>query len=489
MRYEISISNESDALVFADAALHGSGIAPGDAGWDVAIAARRVLAVWLESEDPSTVRIVIDEPLDEDEKAQWVGVVRSVLAMPNGRLALCGGVAWLLDSGNWTAPFAQVVEIGAGQYRADLYCHLASPVGRWCAQQAENDEPLGSWFRRRCPAAPMPVWLHNRCVDDPSLDPGRAAQWRRATELPGGEVVDFVLHLTSLDDSSPTGPAHLPEDGLWLPRNCRKPEPFPLGLPLAGKALTFAPPIAVANARAQVPKWHLQALARHAAKLPLRPLQGGAVELPLAHLPRIARIAWMCCPYTHPGLRISVPSGVPRWREIEDVEITLDNDQTQVSFVFHEQPADALFPLTAFSAQLTGLPNATSIELICARPGHGGAAGLQQWHGSVLAGAWIVEAAAPAVDALCVKEALALIADLESGRRLHARDPDEGVRILERVQRELQDCFGANELLLDGSTLVLRKRNNALFELICARVFWMRYAKTWPLQDPDSVRG
>jgi|CXWL01.1.fsa_nt_gi hypothetical protein len=485
MRCEEVINNESDALVLASAALHGSGSAPGDAGWDAAIAARQVLAVWLESEDPVTVRVLVDEQLDDDEQSQWVGVVRGTLDLPDGRLALCGGVAWLLDGNRWTAPFARIVELGAGCYRVTLYCYAAAPNGRWCVEQSGSGEQLGAWFRRTHADRLMPVWLHNRCVDDPSLDPGHSAQWRSAAELPGGDVVDFVLHLELFSPGTRAEDAHAPVDGLWLPRECRKPEPFPLGLAPAGKALALVNPVA-AKADTKLSKWHLRALARHLASRPPQPIDGRPVRLPIADLVRLVRIAWLCYPYTHPGLRIS-RERVPQWPDIEDVEISVDELGSCVSFRFHEQPADALKPLSAFSAQLGQRIDGSILEVICARPGHGGPLGAQHWRGVVHAGQWEIEAASPPVDAATLTEALALVAALEGGRRLRARDELEAQSIAERVQRNLADYFGSNALLRDGAELSLRRRDNALFEHIVARVFWMRYAAVWPLQDLDAA--
>lgn len=484
MRVEVRVDNESDALVFADAALRGSGIGPGDSGWDAAIAARRVLAVWLESEDPARVRIVVDEPLDGEEHSQWLGVVRAALQLADGRLAVCGGVAWILDGGRWTQPLARVVELPAGLYRATLYCHAPAPNGRWCAEQAGAHEALGAWFRRTRAGEPMPVWLHNRCVDDPSLDPGRAASWRRAEELAGGEAIDFVLHLESLPAGAAVADAHAPEDGLWQPRECRRPELFPLGIAPAGARIARVP-VAAPKADARVARWQARALMQRVAAPPPQAIAGGPVGLPLAHLGRLARLVWWSHPYAHPGLHLHFPKTPPRLRAIEDVEIDAGEREWWLSFRHHEQPADAQQALAALAAQLDKLPDGTAIVFCSARPGAGGPLGAHHYEGVVRGGEWQIEAAFPALDAGTLAEALALAQAAEGGRRLLARDADEAQRIEERVRRALADCFGSNALLRDGAELVLRRRDDALFAHLLARVFWMRYPAVWPLQDED----
>jgi hypothetical protein len=114
------------------------------------------------------------------------------------------------------------------------------------------------------------------------------------------------------------------------------------------------------------------------------------------------------------------------------------------------------------------------------------ALGAHQYRGAVQGGVWQIDASNPAVDAQRLAEALALVEALESGRRLIARDDDEAARIEARVRVALKDYFGGNALLRAGSELSLRRRDPVLFAHVVARVFWMRYAAVWPLQDEDA---
>ena len=132
MRRDIHVPNESDGFVFTSAGMGGKGISPGDRDWAEAVRDCPLLPLSIESEDAANVRIVVDEPLDAAELGQWVGVVRSGLRIPDGKLALCGGSVYLLETQPWVEEFVRFVEIPAGEYRATLYCYASAPKGRLC---------------------------------------------------------------------------------------------------------------------------------------------------------------------------------------------------------------------------------------------------------------------------------------------------------------------------------------------------------------------
>ena len=199
MRRDVHVPNESDAFVITSSAMRARGIGPGNRAWAEAITACDLLPLAVESEDPANIRIVVAEPLDAAEQREWVGMVSSALRVLDGRLALCGGIAYVLDAGAWAEEYVRVVEIPSGEYRATLYCYASAPNGRLCIERSGSDEPLGAWFRRTRSGHDVPLWLHNLCVNDPTLDPGHARQWKRAAEKPGGHVVDFLLHLEAAD--------------------------------------------------------------------------------------------------------------------------------------------------------------------------------------------------------------------------------------------------------------------------------------------------
>jgi hypothetical protein len=457
--------------------MRGRGISPGDRGWTKAVADCDLLPLSVESEDAANVRVVVDEPLDAAELSEWVGVVRSALRVPDGRLALCGGSVYVLEKARWAEEFVRTVDIPAGDYRATLCCYASAPNGRACVERSGSDEPLGAWFRRTRPGQAMPPWLHNFCVNDPSADPGHGKQWKRAGLKSGGAVVDFLLHLERTDGAPRS--AALNDEGVMEAAECRKPDPFPMGLATVNLQGGDEQPVPAAEP--------VHAVAP-AIGGDLVPLAGGPVAVPIAKLVRVAQIAWMCHPYAHPALRITFP-GKPRklgLDAIEDADVAVSGREAQVTFINNSQPADALLPLTQAANQLAALPGGAVIELQTSRLKTKSALGAHRYRGPVQGGAWQIESSFPRVDTAVLAEAVSLAEALESGRRLLARDEAEAIRIEERVRRVLADYFGANSLQRSGAELSLRKRDPALFAHVVARVFWSRYAAIWPLQDADA---
>lgn len=481
MRRDICVPNESDGFVFTSCALRARGISPGDRSWVEAIAACDLLPLVVESEDPANVRVVVDEALDALEQSEWVGVVRSALRVPDGRLALCGGIIYLLEPEGWAEECARVLEIAPGDYRATLYSYASAPNGRLCVERSGSDAPLGTWFRQTRPGQAMPVWLHNLCVHDPSLDPGHEKQWRRAAEKPGGAVIDFLLHLESID--GPLVAAAATSEGFMEAAECRHPDPSPLGIPAVGLSGALAEAVQdeqlPQEAERVVPK------ASAAGSVEWIPIAGGPVELPVPKLARFAQIAWMCHPYTHPELRVTFPGKPPSWEDLEDADCAISGSEWRITFLNHSQPADALLPLTAVAKQLTSVPDGTALEFRSSRPRTKSPLGNHGYLGEVLGGQWRISDSSPRVEAACLTEALALAEALENGRRLALRDESEAIQIEALVMKVLADYFGANTLQRTGAELALRRRDPVLFGHVVARIFWSRYAQIWPLQSED----
>jgi hypothetical protein len=339
----VRVPNESDAFVFTSPSQRGRGFTSASAD---------VLAMLVESEDSADVRVVVDEPLQPEEATQWVGVVRSQLHVPEGKLVLAGGISYLVEEAAWAGAEARVVELPAGSYHATLYCHASSPNGRWCAEQVD-DEPLGAWFRRTRAGAPFPAWLHNLCVYDPEQDPGHQKQWKKAREAEAPAVVDFLLHLERGDGiAAAPGP-----DGVYQAGECRKPEPFPLGLPAVG--LAPHPGAAVPPAVVAVPT---------GAAPTRQPIAGGPVAIPLGKLHRLARLAWLCHPYTQPTVRITFPRAVPALEDVEGATMSTRATELTVAFDDDGQPAGAFDALNALGKQFSAsVPDGTTVELDMAR--------------------------------------------------------------------------------------------------------------------------
>jgi hypothetical protein len=483
LRRDVHVPNESDAFVIASAGQRGRGLMPGEAAWNAAVAACEVLPILVESEDPANVRVVVGGELDAAEQAEWVGRVSGGLRIPDGRLAVCGGAAYVLDKQDWTSAYARIVEIAPGDYRATIYCYASAPNGRLCLEQAGDDEPLGAWFRRTRPGQDMPVWLHNRCVNDPDLDPDERKRWKRAAEKRGGHVVDFLLHL---EPSSEPIPPPTGDHGFAEAVDCRKPEVFPLGL--AVKDVEGLEDDEETDDEEEVSAADVADVQSRTARFAPGPVIGGPVEVPLGKIARVARIAWMCHPYTQPTIRISFPQAVIDLGEVEDVVARRQGRELQLAFANTGQAAGAQDAMLAVAKQLVGLPDGCVIELDTARSGNlvgPRPVGLLRFRGEVAAGAWRIDAAFPPVGADLLREALAVAEALEAPRRLVARDDSEAQRIEARVAQHAADFFHANPLQRTGAELALRRRDPAALWQVAVRAFWLRYAGIFPLQDFD----
>jgi len=345
----------------------------------------------------------------------------------------------------------------------------------------------------------MPVWLHNRCVNDPDLDPAERKRWKRVPEKRGGHVVDFLLHLEP--NASPTPPP-IGDHGFAEAADCRRPEIFPLGLavkdleglddeededeeddePEDEEAKTDHGE-GLKNLTSQV-----ASAQSRSARFALEPVSGGPVEVPLVKIARVARLAWMCHPYTQPSVRISFPQSPIDLDDVEDAVIRRQGRELQITFANTGQAAGAQDAMLALAKQLDGLPDGCEVELETARSGNPlgpRPVGLLRFRGGVAAGTWRIDATFPPVDAEVLREALALTQTLEAPRLLEARDEAEAQRIEERVAQHAADFFHANTLQRAGAELALRRRDPVALWQVAVRAFWLRYAGTFPLQDFD----
>lgn len=485
-RRDVHVPNESDGFVFASAALRGRGLMPGDPPWQAATGACEILPLVLEREDPVNVRVVVGGALEAAEKAEWVGRVQGGLRVPDGRLALCGGAAYLIDAGDWTEEYARVVSIPAGDYRATVYCYASAPNGRLCLEQAGGDEPFGAWFRRTRSGEGWPAWLHNWCVNDPEQDPGHEKEWKRAREKRRAHVIDVLLHL---EPASDVAPAPVGDHGFAEATDCRKPEKFPLGLAprdLAG--LEDDEDGEEEDAPAPPPQPSAAAGAR-TGRFTLEPIAGGPVDVPVAKLTRVFRLAWFCQPYTQPEIRVTLPEGAkrPKAAEIENVRVAGKDREIQLSIDNNGQPTGALEALTPLGKELASLPDGSVIELDTARKDTSGTRplALHRYRGTVAAGSWRVAEAFPPVDATRFAEALALAEAAEGGKTLRARDEAEAEAIAARVAKHAPYFFHSNPLLRNGVELGVKRRDPQAVTQLAMRAFWLRYADTWTLRDFD----
>jgi hypothetical protein len=497
LRRDIHVPNESDGFVFTSALQRGRGLMPGEANWSAAVAACDLLPILVESEDPANVRVLVGGEPDAAERAEWIGRLTGALRIPDGQLALCGGAAFVIDGDDWTLAYARIVDVPPGDYRATVYCYASAPNGGLCLAETGDEEPFGSWFRRTRADQAMPVWLHNRCVNDPDMDPAGRAHWRRQKEKRGGQVIDFLLHL---EPGGEMNPVRVGDHGFGEAGDCRKPAVFPMGLPAVDlDGLDSEEDIAPVDDPAQA-----VAKVRSLDRFALEAVVGGPVEVPLHRLVRAARLAWMCHPYTQPALQISFPKAAIDIEDIEGVVMRRAGQALHVEFDNNGQPAGAQDAMVTLGKQLRELPDGSVIRLETARSGSPqgdrpvlsdgrgfdatgveGPLGLWRFQGSVAGGAWRIEETYPRLDARVLNEALSVAEALEAPRRFVARDEQEAQLIEERLTKHAPEFFHSNPLQRSGAELTVQRRDPGALWQVATRAFWLRYAGVIPLQDFD----
>ena len=232
-RYDLEIYNESTGFMITSKGLCGqdfSGIEAEDKAWKTAIREGVFLPFELVQDDSFIIRVVVDEPLSEQERDEWVGMTTHKLRIPDGDLAVIGGGLEFLW-GEDMEEFARFQKVPPGDYLAEVYTYLQGVNGEYCLDLAKPREPLGAYFRRTRPGEPFPLWLKNECASDPDIDPDHKKEWENAeadydTEQP--PYVSFLLRLSPLLEAPPL--PKFEEGWITVGQNPRRPEKCPLGL-------------------------------------------------------------------------------------------------------------------------------------------------------------------------------------------------------------------------------------------------------------------
>lgn len=223
------------------------------AGWQQLIQDGVFLPISLIQDNCPLFRVIINDSLTEQEKAECVDHFAWKLLIADGRLALIGGCEYLW--GEASEEFIKVLEVPPGEYRVDVYTCFTGingpdiywgnyevDAGQKGATNAKSSggplqsEPIAAWFRRTRPQEEFPQWLVEHAYEDPRCDPGHEQYWYDYDgplyEDDGPDYIDFIVQLRPLDQSLPL-PDALPvlEDG-WIPEeiNLQLPDTCARGL-------------------------------------------------------------------------------------------------------------------------------------------------------------------------------------------------------------------------------------------------------------------
>jgi hypothetical protein len=220
LRRDVYVYNESTGFVITSALQGGQW---SDRLDDLKAARNAVtsgafLPLELYQDDSFLVRVVVGGDLTADEQASWVDHFAARLQVPDGRLALCGGIDFLTGDSDEDDDFVRIVEVPPGDYRADVYTLLPGLNGYFGLEdELEDDTWLAAYWQRTRPGEEAPVWL-------------TASE----SDSEGTQYIDFLVHLTPATEDIPE--PVFEEDEYWLPIaiNRRVPDRCPSGVPAVG---------------------------------------------------------------------------------------------------------------------------------------------------------------------------------------------------------------------------------------------------------------
>jgi hypothetical protein len=255
-RRDVSVYNEATGFLITSEGLAGRdcNCQAESPQWQQLIQDGVFLPISLVSDNCPIFRVIVNDSLTDQEKAECIDHVAWKLLIPDGRLALIGGCEYLW--GEDSEEYMNVLKVPPGEYRADIYTCFTGingpdlywgnyefEVGEEGATHAKSSggplqsEPVGAWFRRTRPDEEFPQWLVEHCYEDPRCDPGHEQFWYDYDgdlyEDDGPEFLDFIVQLTPLDQATAL-PDTLPvlEEG-WIPTeiDLQLPDQCPRGLP------------------------------------------------------------------------------------------------------------------------------------------------------------------------------------------------------------------------------------------------------------------
>ena len=228
MRIDLEIPDDSGCLMLYSKALGGREQKAVRFNLAEAIQDGLVIPLALDG-DGYTIRVILDEPLNETEEAEWVAKIDWMLKIPDGALIVGGAIDPEIPLEEFLGDMSLEVAVPPGDYRVELYTHLPSSMGTYCLRSAGNRELINEYFQRTRPEQTMPRWLA-----DTDFEFGNALSDEEYDQLDDFEPLEFVVRLTPLTEAPPPLPQL--DDG-WFPHdvNVRKPELCPLGIRFEGE--------------------------------------------------------------------------------------------------------------------------------------------------------------------------------------------------------------------------------------------------------------
>jgi hypothetical protein len=466
------------------------------------VRAHEALLLLLVGDDSLPVRIVVDEPLREDEKREWLARIRWRLNVLDGRVLVMGGfdpdvLGWWRDehAPDEDGRGVAVAQVAPGTWDLDVYTYVGSMNGNTLLEQ--GPAPVGTWFRRDHPDRAFPLWLAHILDYGGAEDPGYEDQWRHSKEsvADGTLVIDantrgfvgllFHFHKRPADEELDPYP-----DAGWFDSEAgaRMPERCPLGI-----ATTVEDPNLVSLAQKlwgteprqqESPSPFIKGdhvdIAATWAEAP-KALSEGPVLLPLerfAHAWAAVALVTEGTPYAE--VRVSNAQG---WQPPESEWLHIDRTDNEVVISSPENFAGwgAWSHMSALSRALSGVPDGASIDLMTShseidedQPNDG----RLRLAGRVSGGQWAIERATPELPAAEWRAAFEFIGDLFERQRINTPLPGQRVALTNSYE-EWADFLGEDCITRDESGANVKDSDARTLVLIAQPVYRARFFKYW----------
>ncbi|MDQ7826437.1 MAG: hypothetical protein RDV48_26780 [Candidatus Eremiobacteraeota bacterium] len=440
-----------------------------------------VIPVELVQDDSFRVRVVLGD-LEKEEEEQWIGKLVWKLQVPDGCLAVEGGLdPETRDGGD----HVRYLDIPPGEYLVEIHTLLTGVNGRACLESAEGSEALGAWFRRTRGDEPMPAWLKYRLLCYPQQDPGHEHDWealqntaeemsleREAEKSP---TIDFLVRLSPLERDPPALPGDF-NGWFSAAANARIPERFPTGLPVAG----------IEPGRESRPPWRPQSpeashLLESVAEA-VSPLEGGPVGLPLSSLHHLARIASWLNETVWAVMLLEPPEGEILENPGLAPTFSLGIEAQGGRMLLSLRPRDKLSlaaDLQKISSSLAGMPQGTLLELVFGNYGGTESEGSLRFRGILKRGIVTVTHAFPPVQCASLAGAVDFSAYFEEGK-VKARDTGEAERVMKCCRSFGSRWVEVIGLSVKDDTLELAREDPGELWNVARFAFAMQCSGIWP---------
>jgi len=502
VRTDFFIDNDSHGMSLLSSSVVDRVIAAGLGNDEPFVRAQEVVLGMLVGDDSFIARVVVDEPLSQAEQDEWIGHYRSALNVPCGKLLVAGGFdpdifGWWRDNLHGRKGVKDIA-VRAGKYLVDVYTYVHSMNGRMILSEVLGVQ-LGTWFRKDPPGRPFPAWVAGELAVFPEFDPEHEKAWKKLAEsVANGTLkvdiapLDWVSYLFHLQPFDPQAKLDEPEEGTWFGpgQGMRQPARFPLGLSSDARDPEYRDALKDLLPKPPPPPPQPLEVFSHVQQLTLRPVTGGAVQVPAAAVGRVFRLAWFTAAFVHPELRLEGPGVKDLARHFVAPALpTVVGDALHVQF---EGAAgfSTLNRVRKLGAEpWTHVPNGTTLELVT-RPMQGGdeATGgpaFQRYRGTIKDGVWTISETFPVVSADVLRRALALSDASESDNKLVLTSPEEAQRVLDAFRARRTPMYPWITLERKGAELRLSQAEEGTIQFIALAGFISLFSNVWPCEMPE----